>query len=148
MIPIIIGGALTWVLYEVISSITNKEPSSFSKENIKTEYLKIFGKDQEKIAKIHATKSINKLIKIVKEFKIGKSGAPEDRNKAHILFEVMYLIVESEDKSFIDKLEGIYNEKYITINENMNIKVGSAGEMTDKKGRYFLYFIANEKKKK
>lgn len=58
----------------------------------------------------------------------------------------MYLLVESDDKGFIDKLEGIYNEKYISNSKNKNCKIGSAGEMTDKTGRYFLYFVTTDKK--
>lgn len=142
MIPVIIGAAVSYWLLEVLSEVIDKSITEFEVESIITDYAKFFNSSEETVAKIHTTKTINKLIGYTKKFKIGKSGNPESRNTQHTQFNKMYIIVESRNESFIDKLEGIYNEKYILNNKNKNCKIGSAGKMTDKSGRYFLYFIA------
>ena len=142
MIPVIIGAAVSYLLLDVLSNFTDKSISEFKEESIITDYAKFFNSSDETIAKIHTTKTINKLIGSTKKFKIGKSGNPKSRNTQHTQFNKLYIIVESRNKSFINNLEAIYNEKYISNKKNKNCKIGSAGVMTDKNGRYFLYFIA------
>jgi hypothetical protein len=141
MIPYFITAAITYLFIEALSEATDKSTTEFNKDDIITDCVKFFKSTEETKAKSHATKTINKLIKNTKGFKIGKSGTPKDRNIQHTQFEKMYIIVESKNKKFINKLEGIYNGKYISNKKNKNCKIGSAGEMTDKTGRYFLYFI-------
>jgi hypothetical protein len=145
MLPFIIVGGLIGVLISALSRETQKEITEFSQKDILTDKAKFFKSSEETKAKIHITKTMNKLIENAKNFKVGKTGSPSDRNKQHTEFKKMYVIVESDKKDFIEDLECIYNEKYITNKKNKNLKIGSAGTMTDKKGRYFLYFVANEK---
>lgn len=143
MIPfIIIGGVITAILLDALSKETEKTISEFSDKDVITDYAKLFTPKDETKAKIHTTRTINKLIKNIKLFKIGKSGDPKTRHKSYTKLQKMYIIVESENKDFISKLESIYNEKFISNKKNKNCNVGSAGDMTDKIGRYFLYFIA------
>ena len=148
MLPFVIAGGIVVILIAALASETEKKPSEFNNEDIIEEFGKFFEPTEETKAKIHATKLINKLIKGMVEFKLGKSGSPKDRIKQHTKFEKIYIIIESDDKKFIEKLEGVYNKKYISNAKNKNCKIGSAGEMTEKTGRYFLYFVANEKTKK
>ncbi len=141
MIPYLIGAGIIYILKEVLSEVTDKSISEFDEDAIITDYAKFFKSNQETVAKIHITKTLNKLTKRKGKFKIGKSGTPNDRNSQHKSFKKMYIIAESKNKKFIDNLEAIYNEKFISNKKNVNCKIGSAGEMTDKTGRYFLYVI-------
>jgi len=141
MIPYLIGATITYLFIEILSEITDKSISEFDKDNIVTDYAKLFKPSQETIAKIHITKTINKLTKRKVKFKIGKTGMPDNRKKQHKEFSKMYIIAESKNDIFINKLEAIYNEKFIDNKKNVNYKIGSAGKMTDKTGRYFLYLI-------
>ena len=143
MLPILLtGGAVLVFLIKALSNETKQDISQFSEEDIVIDYVKLFAPNEVTKAKRHTTKTINRLLKGVKSFKVGKTGAPKERNSAHTKFKTMYLLVESTDKEFINGLEAIYNEKYISNSKNENCKIGSAGEMTDKTGRYYLYFIA------
>lgn len=138
-----VGAIAAGAAYLLFSQNKQTELSEFDDENINTGYHKFFSPTDETKAKTHATTSMNKLIEKVKGFKIGKTGSPDDRNKQHTDFKKMYVIVESKSEEFIEKLESIYNEKFISNKRNGNFKTGSAGKMTGKNGRYFLYFIAN-----
>lgn len=142
MIPYLIGAGLAYLLLEVLSDEMDKSVSEFNDGDIITDYAKFFESSEETKAKIHATKTINKLIKESAKFKIGKSGNPKGRNNQHIQFKKMYIIIESKNEKFINELEAVYNERYISNKKNKNCKIGSAGKMTKKTGRYFLYFIA------
>ena len=141
MIQYIISAGILYIFKEILSDLNNKPLTEFNNESIITDYAKFFKSNQEIIAKIHITKTLNKIIKQNKKFKIGKSGSPKNRNSQHKEFSKMFILAESENKEFINKLEAIYNEKYIRNKKNTNYKIGSAGEMTDKTGSYFLYVV-------
>lgn len=145
MLPLIIAGGLIAMLISALSKETQKDISEFDQKDILVEKAKFFKSSEETKAKIHITRTMNKLIDNAKSFKVGKTGSPSDRSKQHTAFKKMYIIVESNEKKFIEKLEGFYNEKYISNKRNKNLKIGSAGKMTDKAERYFLYLVANEK---
>jgi hypothetical protein len=143
MNPILIGG-LAYLLIKALANETNKKVSEFKESDIITDYSKFFKSTEKTKAKIHSTRILNKLIETSKKFKIGKSGDPKGRKIKHFDFEKMYVLVESENEKFINELEAHYNEKYISNKKNKNLKIGSAGKMTEKTGRYFLYFIISE----
>ena len=141
MIPYLIGAGISYLFIKILSEVTDKSISEFDKDDIITDFAKFYKPSEETIAKTHITKTLNKLTKKNGKFKIGKSGTPNDRNIQHKEFKKMYIIAESKNKKFINKFEAIYNEKFIANKKNVNCKIGSAGEMTDKTGRYFLYVI-------
>jgi len=141
MIQYILGVGALYVLKEILSELSDKSITEFKNDDIVTDYAKYFTSKQETIAKIHITKTLNKIIKGKGKFKIGKSGVPHSRNKQHKAFNKMYILAESKNKKFIDKLEALYNEKYISNKKNANYKIGTAGVMSDKTGKYFLYVV-------
>jgi hypothetical protein len=142
MIPLILIGATAWLIKELAKE-TQKPVSQFDETDIITDYVKYFKSSEITEAKRHSTRVLNTLVLDVKKFKVGKSGSPSDRNSQHKNFNKMYLIVESNNEKLINELEAYQNEKFISHKKNKNKKIGSAGSMTDKKGKYFLYLIAN-----
>lgn len=144
MIQIIIATGITLLLLEALSGFTKKDVKDLNDDDLILDYARFFKANDETLAKMLITRTINRLIKNSKSFKIGKSGNPKGRKVQYTKFNKMYIIVESKEEHFIEKLERIYNEKYISSKKNTNCKIGSAGKMTGKTGKYYLYFVSKE----
>ncbi len=102
---------------------------------------KIYNRHQSNKKQI--SKSINKIIRSSKNFKIGKTGNPYSRGGNYHEFKKMYLLCGSRNERYIERLEEEYLEEYIDHQKNENINTGSGGNMRSKSGSFYLYVVVN-----
>ena len=89
------------ILFKNLFSADN-ELKKISTEHIYCVYLnKHYEKTNEPTLKTNITKSINKITKQYKGFKIGKTGNPPVRNLNHKEYSEMFLLCESKNPEFI-----------------------------------------------
>lgn len=144
LILIVIGIALLAGFKSYLKK--NPELEKIQDDNIYESYLQEYQKDIHiPILKGQITKSINIIIKHYGNFKVGKTGDPISRNKAHKHYDEMFLLCASKHDKVIEELESYYNEKYIQHTKNDNKKVGSAGKCQAVNGKYYLYIVVNKK---
>ncbi|OFX37786.1 MAG: hypothetical protein A2X08_02965 [Bacteroidetes bacterium GWA2_32_17] len=141
MFPLLlIGTGLAILLKELFSA--DNELKKISTEHIYCVYLnKHYEKTNEPTLKANITKSINKITKQYKGFKIGKTGNPPVINMNHKEYSEMFLLCESKNPEFIYTLESIYNKKFIEHKKNDNKKEGSAGICKSVDGKFYLYIV-------
>ena len=143
LIAVAIG--LGKLLVEAFSN--NSEFKEIDHKDIYKDFLIDQDNDEltDTVLKRKITRSINRLIKETKGFKIGKSGNPKARTSNHKKYDKMFLLCASSDKKLINTLESHYNTKYIKDKKNDNKKEGSAGVAVAVNGKYYLYLVTRKK---
>lgn len=135
LFEIILGAAL----YAVFQK--NNPEISFRNENIFTDCLVVDNNSEIPALKRLITRSINKIVKQCKSFKIGKTGCPDNRFANYKDYDRMILLCQSSDCGIIEVLESYYNQKYFAHPKNDNQRIGSAGIMSNSDSLYFLYIV-------